>query len=106
MGEMHVEIEIESDTFGIDNWTSGGATVNGRQYGFEVKHYEEPSQFGIDGGRISKLFLRETGTGNIVQYERGWPMLDDDGTIDRRFTPEGRDADTMAVYERLLELYN
>lgn len=102
MGEMHVEIEIKSDTFGIDNWTSGRATVNGRQYGFEVKHYEEPSKFGINGGRISKLFLRETGTGNIIQYDRGWPVKDDD-TED---TPEDRDADTLAVYNRLLELYN
>ena len=35
------------------NWTSGHIGP----FRFEVKHYEEPSVFGIDEGRISKLWL-------------------------------------------------
>ena len=36
------------------NWTSGHIGP----FRFEIKHYEEPSVFGIDEGRISKLWQR------------------------------------------------
>lgn len=36
-----------------------------------VKHFEEGSEFGIGGGRISKLMLKENGT-VVVNYDRGW----------------------------------
>lgn len=58
------------------NWTFG--TIGG--YDFEIKHFEEPSIYGINEGRISKLWitksaLRET----VASYDRGWdivPILD------------------------------
>lgn len=38
-----------------------------------VKHFEEPSEWGIDGGRISKLNLK-VGTRDIANYDRGWDV--------------------------------
>ena len=38
-----------------------------------VKHYEEGSVFGIDGGRISKLMIRIDGK-VTCNYDRGWDV--------------------------------
>ena len=48
-----------------------GAIINKKGYRYWVKHFDEGSQFGIDGGRISKLMI--TRGGKIVcNYDRGW----------------------------------
>ena len=56
------------------NWTFG--TYG--DYRFEVKHFAEPSQFGIDfdegPGRISKLWVAR-GTTCVCNYDRGWDKL-------------------------------
>ena len=38
-----------------------------------VKYYDEPSQFGINGGRISKLMIRIDGK-ITCNYDRGWDV--------------------------------
>lgn len=38
-----------------------------------IKVYEEGSQFGINGGRISKLSLKMDGE-CIANYDRGWDL--------------------------------
>ena len=38
-------------------WKEGSLRVNGDIFHYWMKQYEEGSQFGIDGGRISKLML-------------------------------------------------
>lgn len=38
-----------------------------------VKVYEEPSHFGINGGKISKLSLTMNGEW-IANYDRGWDI--------------------------------
>ena len=38
-----------------------------------VKHYEEPSRYGIEKGRISKLTLRQGGV-EVANYDRGWDI--------------------------------
>lgn len=38
-----------------------------------VKHYEEPSKYGIDNGRISKLMLKIDGE-IVCNYDRGWDV--------------------------------
>ena len=39
-----------------------------------VKHYEEPSEeYGINGGKISKLMLKANGE-VICNYDRGWDI--------------------------------
>lgn len=41
-------------------------------YLYEVKHFYEPSKFGIDGGKISKLFIRDSKRQIVCSYDRGW----------------------------------
>ena len=42
-------------------WKEGTILIGGKGYRYWVKHYEEGSQFGIDGGRISKLMIKRGG---------------------------------------------
>ena len=53
-------------------WTTG--KIGG--YDFEVKHFEKGSEWGIEEGRISKLWIRKTGEQQpIAAYDRGWDKL-------------------------------
>jgi len=69
-------------------WNTG--KMNG--YSYQVKHYEEGSVYGIDEGRISKLWIYRDGE-TFAEYERGWCL-------------EPTDPGAFEVYERLLEWYN
>lgn len=44
---------------------------------YKVKYYTEPSRFGIEGGRISKLTIRREGK-FTCNYDRGWDMEPED----------------------------
>lgn len=53
-----------------DNWVTG--TIDDG-YGFDAKIFAEPSNFGIDGGRISKLLIFDGDrTSWIYNYDRGY----------------------------------
>lgn len=52
-------------------WRTG--TIAGCK--FEAKVYEEGSKFGIDDGRVSKLFIRDAAGRTILSYDRGWDVL-------------------------------
>ena len=54
-------------------WSKGEIKIEGTKVQYWVKHYEEGSEFGIDGGRISKMECRANGK-TILHYERGWDM--------------------------------
>ena len=54
-------------------WTRGTIRINGITVKYCVKHFEEGSEFGIEGGRISKLSCR-VGDEEILNYERGWDI--------------------------------
>lgn len=69
-------------------WSQG--TENGYEYW--VKHYENGSEFGIDGGRISKLQINRDGQA-VVSYERGWET-------------EPKSAEDKAFFEKLMKMYN
>lgn len=70
-------------------WSNG--TING--YDYWVKHFEEDSEFGIDGGRISKLTIRKNGQArNLCSYDRGWDVQPAD--------------EVKAVYDQLIRQYN
>lgn len=45
-----------------------------RGYNFEVKYYDEGSQWGIDEGRISKLRITKDDA-EVASYDRGWDVL-------------------------------
>ncbi|MDR0905815.1 MAG: hypothetical protein LBN00_06545 [Oscillospiraceae bacterium] len=77
-------------------WSQGILTCpeTGGKYQYYVKHYKKASEFGIDGGRISKLTIRKVGeTKDLYNYDRG---LD----VDRA------DDEVRTVYGIVLEKYN
>ena len=57
-----------------------------------VKHYDEPSKFGINNGRISKLTIKVDGK-VTCNYDRGWDI-------------EPQDEVTKVAYAILLKDYN
>ena len=68
-------------------WREGTIGIP-KRYGGGIAHYwakvyKEPSEeFGIDGGKISKLTIKIDGR-TIVNYDRGWdiePDLNDEAT--------------------------
>ena len=48
-------------------WSKG--IINGYEYW--VKHFDEGSEFGINGGRISKLAIRDQQGRWLVNYDQG-----------------------------------
>lgn len=55
-----------------------GKTV---RFKYQVKHYQTGSEHGINGGRISKMLIRNCETGEIAaHYERGWDKEPEEGT--------------------------
>lgn len=78
-------------------WTTGYVHYKGKDYGFSMKNFIDPSEYGIDKGCISKLHIvggRNNGR-PLVDYERGW---------DKR--PDKNNADLMKVYRALLTKFN
>jgi hypothetical protein len=57
-----------------DNWISGHLDDGYDIYAFSAKVYDEPSRFGIGGGRVSKLSISTGNQGQIVNYDRGWDI--------------------------------
>ena len=51
-------------------WKEGSLRLGGDIFHYRMKQYEEGSQFGIDGGRISKLMLKCSGE-IVYNYDRG-----------------------------------
>ena len=52
-------------------WVEGSIKVGDSIFHYWVKHYEVPSEeYGIDGGRISKLMLKRNGE-IAYNYDRG-----------------------------------
>ncbi len=51
-------------------WNEGTVSVNGEIFHYWMKQYEEGSEFGINGGRISKLTIKHGGR-EVYNYDRG-----------------------------------
>lgn len=54
-------------------WQTVKVNVSGIKYIAYIKQYDEGSQYGINGGRISKLQIKE-GDKTVVNYDRGWDI--------------------------------
>ena len=95
---MTDEIKMDCGPRSNDNWTRGTATCNGTSYEFNIKHFDERSEFGIGHGRISKLWLRRMGEARPeLNFDRGW---------ERGFTPRGKGAQVAAIYWALIARFN
>lgn len=50
-------------------WNEGTVSVNGEIFHYWMKQYEEGSEYGINGGRISKLTIKRGGR-EVYNYDR------------------------------------
>ena len=73
-------------------WHEGSIGWNKSRFHYWYKQYETGSQFGIEGGRISKLMLKRDDK-IVANYDRGWDV-------------EPVDEDTKAAVEILLDREN
>ncbi len=74
-------------------WTEGSLKVGKSIFHYSVKHFDEPSEeYGIEGGRISKLTLKRNGE-CVYNYDRG----DDIAPVDE---------DTETAVAIMLKEYN
>ncbi|PMC45491.1 hypothetical protein CJ214_00445 [Peptoniphilus lacrimalis] len=57
-------------------WEYGTIKVEGQVIGYSMKVFEEPSDYGINQGKISKLTLVNMSNNNevIANYDRGWDI--------------------------------
>ena len=82
-----------------DCWTTGKAFRGDEVWHFQVKHFDNPSQYGINGGRISKLWLKKEGAGDArLEYDRGW-------LHGYCLSTKGRE-NVNAIYRALIEKFN
>ena len=61
-------------------WQRGSMTVETSdgtaKVNYEIKVFDEGSIYGIDEGRISKLWLEDDDTGFcLASYDRGWDIM-------------------------------
>lgn len=69
-------------------WKEGSLKVYSSVFHYWMKVYEAPSEFGVDGGKVSKLMLKRNGE-IVCNYDRGWDI-------------EPSDPDTQLALEILL----
>ncbi len=64
-----------------------------KEDGFEIEmlSFDKPSHYGIDGGKISKLWIRKNGK-VVCNYDRGWDV-----------EPMG---DVKKIYDDIIDQYN
>lgn len=78
---------------GVDSmWAEGTILISGKGYRYWVKHYVRRSQYGINGGKISKCMIKRGGE-IVCNYDRGWDV-------------EPVDDNTRVALEILLYDYN
>ena len=58
-------------------WSHDFMEFDGVRCEYWVKHFDDPSQFGIDEGRISKLTIAVDGK-IAMNYDRGWDIRPSD----------------------------
>lgn len=54
-------------------WSEGSIRIGNEIFHFWVKHFKEPSVYGIDLGRISKLTIQQGGR-CVCSYDREWEL--------------------------------
>lgn len=67
----------------FDQFDNSSNWVNG-SYGdfrFEAKLFDVGSEFGINNGRVSKLYIQDKERNSICEYDRGWGMEPKNKTV-------------------------
>ena len=73
-------------------WSEGSIKVRNSLFHYWVKHYDEPSEWGINEGRVSKLILKRNGE-IVYNFDRGLDV-------------EAVDEETKLALAILLKEYN
>ena len=73
-------------------WSEGSIKGRNSIFHYWVKHYDEPSEYGINEGRVSKLTLKRNGK-IVYNYDRGLDV-------------EAVDEETKLALAILLKEYN
>ena len=73
-------------------WSEGSIKVKNSIFHYWVKHYDEPSEWGINEGRVSKLTLKRNGE-IVYNFDRGLDV-------------EAVDEETELALAILLKEYN
>ena len=73
-------------------WSEGSLKVRNSIFHYWVKHYVEPSEYGINKGRVSMLTLKRNGE-IVYNFDRGLDV-------------EAADEDTELALAILLKEYN
>jgi hypothetical protein len=69
-----MKITIKPAIQNLGNWITGTADFDGeRQLEFHAKVFDEGGEYGINGGRISKLTIK-LGKTYLANYDRGWDI--------------------------------
>lgn len=86
-------------------WIKGTIVKDGAEYQVSAKVFNEPSQYGINHGRISKLWVKERGWPVAINYDRGWvddePYNDDLLNIVMKELEAYRDKHPISVKESM-----
>lgn len=84
---MKIDVRASRKTRG---WIVGSIKVGTRKFAVSVLAFDEPSDYGIDCGRVSKLQIRDAETRRtVVSYDRGWDV-------------RPTDADAVVAYNRIM----
>ncbi|MDD3027907.1 MAG: hypothetical protein PHI41_07680 [Erysipelotrichaceae bacterium] len=73
-------------------WHEGTLSIGKSNFRYCVKSFGEGSEYGIDGGKISKLMIKRVGR-VVCNYDRGWDI-------------KPRDEETRQALESLKATYN
>jgi len=71
---MQIEITERGNKQALNTWTLASATVSGKTFGIQLVRFDEPSQYGIRHGRISKLYVADADHNAVINYDRGWDV--------------------------------
>lgn len=61
-------------------WREGALKVKNTSFHYWAKVYDEGSEYGIDGGRVSKLMIKHDSK-IVCNYDRGWDVEPTDATV-------------------------
>ncbi len=79
-GDLLFKIKVKEKAPTDPNWKEGALRVYDESYHYWAKVYETGWQYGIDGGRVSKLTIKRGGE-TVANYDRGWDIEPvDEGT--------------------------
>lgn len=70
---MNIFIKPEKGTFPESNWIKGSFEYRKIPYTFDAKVFNEDSQWGINRGKVSKLWVRNKSTKKeVFLFDRGF----------------------------------